>query len=152
MGFDRKAWAKKEYDRKYYLKNKMRIKKNVKKWAEKNPDKLKMYSKKANNSEIAKIRKIKWIEDNPEKNRTTKNEWKKKYRKQNPKIVNARNMASKKIPLKENCEICKSKKNLQRHHWRYDKPLMVNTLCSTCHKIQHIKHFDKSIYRGGGEY
>jgi hypothetical protein len=40
--------------------------------------------------------------------------------------------------------------NLQRHHWRYDKPLMVNTLCSTCHKIQHIKHFNSSIYRGGG--
>ena len=51
--------------------------------------------------------------------------------------VNARNMAEKYITLKENCEICKSNKNLQRHHWNYEKPLMVNTLCSYCHNVQH---------------
>lgn len=53
---------------------------------------------------------------------------------------------SRKIPLKPACEICGSTDGLQRHHWRYDKPLLVNTLCKTCHEIQHIKHFYKSKY------
>jgi len=39
---------------------------------------------------------------------------------------------SKKIPLKSSCEICGSEENLQKHHWRYDKPLLVNTLCKEC--------------------
>lgn len=45
-----------------------------------------------------------------------------------------------------NCEICNSQNNLTKHHWRYDKPLMVNTLCKECHDIQHIKHFDQSCF------
>jgi hypothetical protein len=50
---------------------------------------------------------------------------------------NARNMAEKNVPLKDNCEICNSTEKLQRHHWRYDKPLLVNTICSYCHDVQH---------------
>ena len=53
------------------------------------------------------------------------------------------------IKLKPNCEICNSTNDLQRHHWRYDKPLMVNTLCKECHTIQHVKNFNKSKYAGG---
>ena len=51
--------------------------------------------------------------------------------------VNAQNMAEKYVPLKDNCEICNSTESLQRHHWRYDKPLLVNTICSYCHDVQH---------------
>jgi hypothetical protein len=45
------------------------------------------------------------------------------------------------IELKPACEICGETEGLERHHWRYDKPLLVNTLCRTCHKIQHVKNF-----------
>ena len=57
-----------------------------------------------------------------------------------PEKYKAVQMAQHKIPLKEFCEICESPDNLQRHHWRYDKPLLVNTLCIDCHAIQHIKN------------
>jgi ribosome-binding protein aMBF1 (putative translation factor) len=53
---------------------------------------------------------------------------------------------SKDIPIKMNCEICGSKKNLQKHHWNYEKPLLVNTLCQTCHEIQHVKNFSQSKF------
>jgi len=138
----------KQYNHEYYLKNKEKIKANVKNWAENNPEKIKGYVKKINNSQKARERKDKWIEKNQQKNKQVKNEWQKNYYKKNPKVVNAQNIA-KQIPLKENCEICKSTKNLQRHHWNYDKPLLVNTLCSTCHKIQHIKHFETNKFGGG---
>lgn len=29
------------------------------------------------------------------------------------------------------------------HHWRYDKPLLVNTLCLDCHTIQHVNNFER---------
>jgi hypothetical protein len=53
--------------------------------------------------------------------------------------VNAQNSAKRHISLKPSYEICQSTNNLQKHHWRYDKPLMVNTLCKQCHEIQHSK-------------
>jgi len=59
----------------------------------------------------------------------------------------ARIMA-RKIPLKSNCEICQSTENLGKHHWRYDKPLLVNTLCKECHDIQHVKNFQESKFGG----
>lgn len=45
---------------------------------------------------------------------------------------------SKELPKNKSCDICNSVNNLQKHHWNYNKPLLVNTLCSTCHSIQHI--------------
>lgn len=58
--------------------------------------------------------------------------------------------------INKTCEICGSTTNLQRHHWRYDKPLFVSILCKTCHKIQHYKSISpnylsacqKYYYRG----
>jgi hypothetical protein len=47
---------------------------------------------------------------------------------------------------KTNCEICKSPKKLERHHWDYNKPLLVATLCKECHTIQHLKNFQTSKY------
>ena len=69
----------------------------------------------------------------------------KKWRLENPDKVKSQRLAQK-IPLNKNCDICHSTNNLQRHHWRYDKPLLVNTLCEDCHSIQHVKHFDESIF------
>ena len=36
-----------------------------------------------------------------------------------------------------------NREKLEVHHWRYDKPELVNTLCRTCHKIQHVKDFPR---------
>lgn len=71
---------------------------------------------------------------------------------ENYKMKKARWKAKDNIHLKSQCEMlgCGSTKNLQRHHWNYNKPLLVNTLCKTCHTIQHVKNFDKSKYARGG--
>ena len=78
------------------------------------------------------------------------NEWKdKKQSEKSRKLkLRAKNMARINIPLKSSCEICESTDNLQKHHWDYNKPLLVNTLCSTCHKIQHLKHFETNKFGG----
>ena len=62
-----------------------------------------------------------------------------KYSKKHPEVIKAHNM-SQKIPIKTECQICKNKLNLQKHHWRYDKPFLISTLCKDCHSIQHIKN------------
>jgi hypothetical protein len=41
------------------------------------------------------------------------------------------------------CEICDSVDDLEVHHWNYNNPNLVNTLCRTCHKIQHVKNFER---------
>ena len=61
-----------------------------------------------------------------------------------PEIIRARGIAGKKLNLDKSCNICNSTNQLQRHHWRYDKPLLINTLCRTCHNIQHTKHFGEN--------
>ena len=58
------------------------------------------------------------------------------YAKHNSQKIIAQQMAQK-IPMNNFCQICGTNKNLERHHWRYDKPLMINTLCKSCHTIQH---------------
>ncbi len=100
-----------EVCKKWYNKNKEKVKKTYQVWIKKNPEKI----------------KIKCL-----KERT------------NRKVeVKARQMAYQKLNKEEKGEICKDTQNLENHHWRYDKPLLVNTLCKTCHKIQHIKNFDR---------
>ncbi len=74
----------------------------------------------------------------------------KKYRKKHPEKINA-HILSKNIPLKSCCEICGSKDKLEKHHWNYNKPLLVNALCKPCHTIQHVKDFQKSIFAGGNK-
>lgn len=53
---------------------------------------------------------------------------------------------SRNLSIKNNCEICKSTNKLEKHHWDYNKPLFVVTLCKECHEIQHIKHFENSKF------
>jgi len=78
----------------------------------------------------------KYYLDHKEKIKASAKQWKNN----NPDKVMAHKIAQK-IPLKKECGICKSKIGLERHHWRYDKPLLVATLCKPCHTIQHVKHF-----------
>lgn len=90
-----------------------------------------------------------WILRNSSKNREYKRKWDKKnkllrkinakkYRLNFPEKILAHRIA-KKIPLNEYCELCSSRHKLERHHWRYDKPELINTLCNYCHNIQHNK-------------
>ena len=93
----------------------------------------------------------KWAELNPEKVKKSKNKYfsknKKKiyeklelYKINNPEKYKAKYLAQSKIPIGKECGICKKKKvRLERHHWRYDKPYLVSTLCVPCHKIQHTR-------------
>lgn len=74
----------------------------------------------------------------------TKQENQKRYIKKHPKKIMAQKQAQK-IPLKKECGICKTSERLERHHWRYDKPFLVSTLCKDCHTIQHIKHLGEVI-------
>ena len=67
-----------------------------------------------------------------------------KYSKKHPIKIKAHQL-SQTIPLNNNCDICESRNNLERHHWDYNKPLLINTLCKQCHNIQHIKHFTGGI-------
>ena len=69
-----------------------------------------------------------------------KQENQKRYIKKHPEIIKAHTLAQN-IPLNKECGICRSNKNLEKHHWDYKKPLLVATLCKDCHTIQHIKHF-----------
>lgn len=74
------------------------------------------------------------------KNKKQINEERKEY---NLIQMKAREIADKNINRNDKCEICGSTDRLILHHWRYDKPLLVNTLCSECHNIQHVKKFDR---------
>ncbi len=79
----------------------------------------------------------KWRDDNRKKVYN-----KDKERRKSPGTIiklRARELA-RSILMDRECDICESKENLQKHHWRYDKPMLVNTLCSYCHTIQHIKN------------
>ena len=51
---------------------------------------------------------------------------------------NVRLRTMRKIPLTNECEICSSTNNLQRHHIDYSKPFEIKIVCSKCHwKIHH---------------
>ena len=84
-----------------------------------------------------------YIKEWKKKNKPRMEMHRKMLRKKYPQKTSARNIASKRTRLKSACEICGSKTHLQRHHWRYDKPLLINTLCKDCHNIQHLKFFKK---------
>lgn len=150
---------KKEYMKEYYKKNKEKIIEKSKEWKKNNPDKVAEITKKVNKSEKAKIRRSKWAENNPEKNKQSKEKWdknnldqrwknRKKYVKRHPEKIKAQQLAQK-IPLKSSCQICGDIQNLERHHWRYDKPLMVATLFKFCHTVQHNKNVN---FAGGNQF
>lgn len=42
-----------------------------------------------------------------------------------------------KLIIKDNCENCSSKDNLNGHHEDYTKPLELTTLCDKCHGLRH---------------
>lgn len=112
---------------------------------------------KINNQNNLRINHKKRYSDNEYRDKVQKynNEWRennrdkvsdinKKLRKKYPERMRARELA-RSIPIGKECGICKSTKNLQKHHWRYDKPLLISTMCSECHTIQHIKNKPREL-------
>jgi hypothetical protein len=120
-----------EYFKSYRKKNRIRI--TLKNRIERNNDER--------TRNLSRLRTKRWNSKNLEKRAIIQQ----RYSKNHPEKIKAQQQASYKIDLKEKCEICCSKDKLERHHWRYDKPLLVNTLCNFCHNVQH-----KSII--GGNY
>ena len=136
---------RKEYLREYYSKNRIKLDKINNDWKKKNPNEARKIQKRdyAKNHE----ERIKKVTEYHKKNRKKINERQKLSRKKNLEKYKA-GYLTKRTPLKKSCEICNSKDKLQRHHWRYDKPFMLSTLCKECHIIQHIGKFEESIYGG----
>jgi len=139
-----------EYMRKYYLKNKDKLKKASAQWRKKNPQKVKEIVKRSNANPKTKAKKEKWAKDNQNKMRVSVRKYakrnpgirrknQKRYAKLYPTKIEAQKMAQK-VKLNSCCEICKDRRGLEKHHWRYDKPLLVSTLCKECHTIQHKKN------------
>lgn len=123
----------------YYKKNREKILKRNSEYRNKN--KLKERDRHSKYYEENKEK----IKEYYQKNKSILNEKRKKYGK---KLQVVRAKARHNIPLNSYCDICHSTENLQRHHWRYDKPLLVNTLCKECHDIQHIRNFNESRFGG----
>lgn len=108
------------------------------------PEDLKRYKNKwylENRTKILQKRKISYFKN---KDNETHKGYKRNYVKRvsfryKEKNV-ARSLAKRFCVKKENCELCGDSSILEFHHWRYDRPLLVNTLCKFCHKVQHLKH------------
>ncbi len=135
---------RKEYFKQYYEKNKEEIQKYRREWHQANKKKQNLRSNKYYLEHKEKIDKQikKWKIENKDKH----NLHAEKYRKKHPKKIIARQMVNNRLPIKSSCEICSSRGRLERHHWRYDKPLEVNTLCKFCHNVQHINKGGKKTW------
>lgn len=137
---------KRESERKSYHKNleksrerkRMNYKKNKENYREKDNESHRI--RYHENLEEERKRSQEYAKKNPEIKRKNID----KDRLKNPERWKARKLA-KQIPLKESCEICHSKNKLERHHWRYDKPLLVATLCKDCHTAQHFPIPQRSL-------
>lgn len=75
-----------------------------------------------------------------QKNKLKVNEHSREYMQYKKKERKARN-AARYIPINLCCDICGETKHLTKHHWRYDKPLLIATLCKSCHDAQHKRGF-----------
>ena len=114
---------KREYNKNYHEKNRDKLNEKQRKYGKIN------YHK---NIEKERLKSKNWEKNNPEKHHLRV----KRYQEKHPEKLIAHRLA-KQIPLKPSCEICHSTNKLQKHHWRYDKPLLVVTLCQECHTAQH---------------
>jgi hypothetical protein len=121
------------YHREYYKRNTEKVKKNIMIWRKNNKLKLYEYKKNYYSNPINKLKLKIWRDKYYKKNRKYLIRYKRKlrsnpdYRKREYELINLKRNNSKKLI------------KLQKHHWNYNKPLLVNTLCSECHHIQHRK-------------
>lgn len=150
-----------EYARKYYQENRERLCAYRREWNRKNPDKAYIHRQKnrlkhldarreyahqhylIHRNEILEKQR-KYISEHPEEIRKRNRRYKEEnreyitqsmrtYFRDFPYIQKAEHLAQRLVPLKAGCETCHSTKNLQRHHPDYTQPLLVRTLCASCH-------------------
>jgi hypothetical protein len=95
----------------------------------------------------------KWKDEHKEQIRECQREYQQKYRKVHPlrdrrkesqqyierypQKVKAQHLANYHCSLGSNCLRCGSTERLEKHHFDYDKPLEVVTLCQKCHRLIH---------------
>lgn len=157
---------KREYNKKYREEHKERIKLLSRNWQQKHKNEEREKKKKfrEENREIMRKRyknhynnyKDNHREIQKRYNQKDKEKYIKRYKEVNKKrkdkiILSIKNWKinnpekrkaqsiAKNIPKEDKCIICGYQQGLLNHHWRYDKPLMVSTVCASCHKIIHFK-------------
>jgi len=103
--------------------------------------------------DCARSYKREWTRENTDKRRESKRKWKekpgtkelereyrRKYREKNKDKTKVQNYAYKRREklVKESCEVCGDRDDLQMHHPDYNKPDWVITLCPDHHKEIHM--------------
>ena len=138
---------RRRFERERYRKNpeyfKARAKKWLKehpnysaKWRKNHPNYSRRYYEEHREEISARMRKYR------QKNKEEISKKKREYYKAHQKECNARKIAGRKVKLKEQCQICGSVENLERHHPDYDQTLNVQTLCGRCHQRLHHRGVD----------
>lgn len=146
--------SEKAHRQEYYLKNRDKFLKGFKDYYKKNKEKILKerklrYKKKKEficsySRKYQQKRRKKYLKYKKNYYLSNKNlllQKRKKYQKNYPERIKALSIAQKiKIPKNQLCQICHEKKANQKHHFNYQKPLKVNFLCKSCHKITHFKN------------
>lgn len=115
-----------EFRQQYYLDHKEQENLKSIEYRQNHPKEISAYNRlyRMVHREELKIDKRKWSEANKDKQV-------------------AETQAYYRIPLGNECELCGSSKFLERHHPDYAEPLLIVTLCRSCHKIVHMRgNFD----------
>ena len=117
-----------EYNKKYKSTHKDYFNKKQKQYLQRHPEEKEKCLEKLNNF-VNNLSK----EDS---NRISRD-----YNRKYPEKLKARNLVKKiKIPENQLCQICHEEPAKIKHHWRYDRPLMINFLGKSCHHIIHFKN------------
>jgi len=135
---------RKQYMKEYYLKNKIRIKEQLKKYRQTKKGKqvLKLsqrkYQQTKNGKQIYKQSHIKYIQSN--KGKQTKSKYRKKYRENNSEKIKANHFISNLLRdsdfTRDICTIC-GKSNAQFHHENYELPNFGYWFCRQHHTDVH---------------
>lgn len=118
-----KAWkdSNPNYNKEYYRKNKERVLLQNKDWAKRNPGKILEIQRRWRNKKTSARQR--WL-IKPETILTKR----------------VRQITYDNFKIDNECSSCKSKKNLEFHHWTYRIPVdrkHFSTLCRKCHSFQH---------------
>ena len=135
----------KEIRRCYYIRHQDEIKAKSQKYREENREKVRErnrdYNRKRRDKKTKNLRSKKYYENNKEAILKRQKE----YNKNNREKINAKALAENHVPLTNNCVVCGSVENLERHHPDYSKPKFVITMCKSCHNLIHSKHCPEAI-------
>jgi hypothetical protein len=127
----RETHSRKAQNRRYYEKHREQKKAKNKHWREAHPDYWHEHDKKRRPEGSAKLR----YQIRREQQLASKRE----YHIHHMFEVSVRGQARYHVPLASSCELCDSTENLNRHHMDYSEPLIIVTLCASCHRYIH-KH------------